>query len=223
MDTESVELSVGEHAYDGELAIPEDSETGSGGVIVLPGGGHGPYGGVFDRLTEKAAAAGMLVLRYESWAEPEEIRTKSYGDLHDELDAAVGRLQAEGVEQIHVVGKSFGGGVALTYVPHAVDRVVLWAPAMRVGPEDAVHEIADVPLADLETPPVGPGTLDRIDVPVRILQGTDDEVQPQDASEELADGLPDSDLQVLDGLDHSFDDGQWGEEVVDLTVEWLRE
>lgn len=101
--------------------------------------------------------------------------------------------------------------------------MVLWAPAMRVGPRDAVDELDDVPLGELQTPPVGPGTLEAIDVPVRIIQGDDDETQPVEAALGLVKDIPEGDLEVVSGLDHSFDDEEWGEVVVEQTMAWLRE
>lgn len=221
MTERSIELEVGDDVYDGELTVPD--EPTSQGVVVLPGASHGPYGGVFDRFTEEATERGFHVLRYESWEEPEEIQAKTLGEAHEEFDAATALLESEGCENVAVVGKSFGGGLAFTHVPDGVDRMVLWAPAMRVGPRDAVDELKDVPLGELHTPPVGPGTLHVIDVPVRIVQGDEDEVQSVDASRELVDELPNGDLEVVGGMDHSFDDEEWGAEVVESTMAWLTE
>jgi len=219
MTVEDIELAVGNRVYGGRLNVPD--EPSSVGVLVLPGGGHGPYGGIFDRFSEEAAEAGMHVLRYQSWSGPLEFQNKTYGMVHEEMDAAVGRLQAEGCETIYLVGKSFGGGVALTYVPAAVDRMVLWSPAMRVAEGASLEDVIDVVLQDLEEPPLSPEALTDIDVPVGVVQGDADEVQLPRFTDEVVDGIPQGELIEVEGLDHSYSDREWGQHVTELTLEYL--
>lgn len=220
MTVRDIELEVGNRAYGGRLNVPGDP-SGTG-VLVLPGGGHGPYGGIFDRFSETAAQSGMHVLRYQSWSGPLEFQNKTYGMLHEEMDAAVRFLEAEGCDTVYVVGKSFGGGVALTHVPDAVDRMVLWSPAMRVAKGASLDEVLDVVLQDLEEPPLSPEALTEIDVPVGVVQGDEDDVQLMRYTEELVEGLPHGELIEVEGLDHSYSDREWGAEVTELTLEYLR-
>lgn len=190
-------------------------------MVVLPGAGHGPYGDIFDRFAEKAAEDGLLVLRFQSWEDHEELARKTLGDLHAEIDAAVAFLAERGCTQISVVGKSFGGGVALTHVPDAVARIVLWAPYLMVGDESNLSADQQMDL-QLFTPEIDPPTLGGIETPVRILHGDEDHI-PFENSRKLVDGLRDAELVEIEGSDHSFLGPEEGVEGVTIehTMEFL--
>lgn len=122
-----MEFEVGGETYEGRLnAQREDADAG---VLILPGMGHGPFGDIFDVLAYELAGTGKRVFRYESWETREDLEAKTIAELHEEVDAAVEYLQSAGCSTVYLVAKSFGGGLALTHVPDAVERVVLWEPA----------------------------------------------------------------------------------------------
>lgn len=199
---EEIELVVGDERVPGRVNVPD--EGGANGVVCLPGAGHGPYGGVFDRVAESAAERGQYFLRYESWHDQADIKEKTLRQLHAEIDAAIDHLQSLGCTDVSVIGKSFGGGIVLTYAPGLADRVVLWAPAVRVGDESNVEDVYTTPLGDTGGVRVGPGDFGSIDVPVRVLQGTDDEVMPIENTQRIVDGISNGELVEMDGRDHSF-------------------
>lgn len=190
-------------------------------MVVLPGAGHGPYGDIFDRFAERAAEDGLLVLRFQSWEDHEELARKTLGDLHAEIDAAVAFLAERGCTRISVVGKSFGGGVALTHVPDAVARIVLWAPAIGVGDEPNLDESRRMDLREANLR-IDPPTLGTIETPVRILHGDEDHI-PFENSRKLVDGLRDAELIEVEGADHSFLGPEEGVEGVTIehTMEFL--
>ncbi|WP_135830661.1 alpha/beta hydrolase [Halorussus halobius] len=215
MNVEDVELSVDGDCVPGRLNVPDDP-TGAG-VICLPGAEHGPYGDVFDRVARAASERGLYFLRYESWADMGDIQQKTLGRLHREIDAAFDLLASRDCTETSLVGKSAGGGIVLTYAPGRANRLVVWAPAIRLAAESNVDAILEQRLADTDGAQVGPDRLETIDVPVCILQGEDDEGFLEN-SRELVDDLPNAELVEIEGLDHSFTGSPFDRIVVDETI-----
>ncbi|MHB9287506.1 alpha/beta hydrolase [Halobacteriales archaeon Cl-PHB] len=189
MSVEDVSLRVGDDRYPGRLTVPD--EPTDRGIIVIPGAGHGPFGDVFDRFATAAADAGFAVARFRTWADVDDLEAKTSADFAADLDAGVDFLRDGGCDTVSVVAKSFGGRLALEYPPDDLDRLVLWAPAVRFG-------------ADAADPSIEPADLASLDRPVRILQGDDDDTVPLENSRQIAEALPQGEVVVLEGEDHSF-------------------
>ncbi|MFD1513637.1 alpha/beta hydrolase [Halomarina rubra] len=205
MNESSVTLEAHGEEFGGRLATPaEDTDRC---VLVVPGAGHGPFGDVFDRFTEAAVDQGVAVARFETWRDHDGLRAKTDAEFEAELDAGVAFLRARGCSTVALVAKSFGGRLALTHRPD-VDRQVLWAPAILFGEHD-------------DAPSVTAAELARVTAPVRLLQGTDDEVVSVDTARAIDDHLPTSDLVELPGEDHSFRHDE--QRVVEETVAFLSE
>lgn len=198
-------LESGGDSYPGRLNAPEGSTDS--GVLVLPGGGHGPFGDVFDRVATTAGDAGHAVARFETWTGPDDLDAKTDADLAAEIDAGVDFLRSEGCSTITVVAKSFGGRLALEHAPD-VDRMVLWAPAVFFGERE-------------DRPSIDAAALSGIDAPVRILQGDEDDLVSVDNAQALAEHLPGGEVVELPGEDHSMltDEGR----VVEATLAFLPE
>jgi pimeloyl-ACP methyl ester carboxylesterase len=201
----NVTLESGGDSYPGRLNAPEGSTDS--GVLVLPGGGHGPFGDVFDRVATTAGDAGHAVARFETWTGPDDLDAKTDADLAAEIDAGVDFLRSEDCSTITVVAKSFGGRLALEHAPD-VDRMVLWAPAVFFGERE-------------DRPSIDAAALSGIDAPVRILQGDEDDLVSVDNAQALAKHLPGGEVVELPGEDHSMltDEGR----VVEATLAFLPE
>lgn len=89
------------------------------------------------------------------------------------------------------------------------------APAIWFGDESNVEELYTTPLADADGYRIGPDRLNDVDVPVRVLQGGEDEVMPPEESRRIVDSLPNGELVEMEDEDHSFT----GEAVERVTVE----
>lgn len=213
MPVEEIQLEVGDDSFPGRLNVP--NEGGTHGVVVLPGAGHGPYGDIFDRFTDEASDSGFHVLRFQSWTDYEELKAKTLGDLHEEIDAAIALLEGRGCSQVSIVGKSFGGGISLSHIPDAVAKMVLWAPFVMVRAETNLAKNQTMDLKNF-TPYIDPQTLETVETPVRILHGNEDQL-PFENSRKLVDGLQDAKLIEIKGADHSFLGPDSG--VEDVTVE----
>lgn len=189
MSARDVTLEVGDQQYPGRLNVPD--EPSDSGILVLPGAGHGPFGDIFLRFGRAGAAAGHYVARFETWPFPDDLESKSDEEFAADVRAGVEFLQSQGCETITLVGKSFGGRIALEHLPEEVDRLVLWAPAVEVGE----HE---------ERPWIAASELETIDIPVRVMQGDEDQGVSLENSGAMAEHLPQGELVELPGEDHSF-------------------
>lgn len=226
MQTEAFQLAAHGDEFEARLAVPDDPD--GRGIAVMPGAGHGPWGDIFDLLGEEAASDGAYVLRFEGWPSADDLESKTLREFQSELVAALERLAAEGCSELAVVAKSFGGGVTLTDVPDVVDSAVLWAPAtFTLGDTDRLDDALDTPFEELIEPSeqrkFAPSRLADVDVPVLVIQGADDRPELVENARGVVDALPDADLVVREGEDHSFRGDDREQAVVDETLAFLRE
>jgi pimeloyl-ACP methyl ester carboxylesterase len=215
MSVEETDLTIDGDQYAAEVTSPDNTDHG---VVLLPGANHGPYGDVFDRLTQALADHGIALLRYKSWGESDEledVEAKTREDLFAEFDAAVEKLRERGYDRISVIGKSFGGKIALRHVPDPVDELVLWAPAVFL--ENGTTREQMVPPEDASLPLIDTKTLASHDQPVEILQGNEDAI-PVENAHELADALPNGRVHVIHGADHSFVGDDSEDETIETTI-----
>lgn len=207
MPTSDVTLDVDGTTYPGRLNTPDDASDR--GILVLPGANHGPFGDVFDRFAQTAAADGYTVARFETWQNLDDAIEKTPADFTAEIETGVEFLEDARCSVVHVVAKSFGGRLALEYVPGleagAVERMVLWAPAVFFDEHP-------------EAPTISATELEAIETPTRILQGDEDQIPAENAAA-LVKHLPNGDLVELPGEDHSFQNSQ--EYIVEETLAFL--
>jgi hypothetical protein len=118
---------------------------------------------VFDRFGQAAAEQGRTVARFETWESHEELRLKTDAEFEAELEERVEFLRERGCGSGAMVAKSFGGRLAPASA-RRVDQLVLWAPAVAFGERE-------------ERPSITVDALSDVEVPVRILQGDDEDVE----------------------------------------------
>jgi dienelactone hydrolase len=218
MPMEQLDFEVDGETYEGRFVTPPagDAETC---VVVVPGAGHGPFGDIFDITMYELADAGVASFRFETWTSSDELDAKTLADLHAELHAAVDFARERGYERTSLLVKSFGGRIAFTDLPDAVERVLGWAPAVHVAEESRLDEQYDVPLGELEEGlDTAASDFADVDVPVRLLYGDEDQLYP-DYAEALVDDVPNAELRVIEGETHSFNERR--RRVVEETLEYL--
>jgi pimeloyl-ACP methyl ester carboxylesterase len=203
MALEFVEFGADGETYEARLNTPEDGDADVC-VVVVPGAGHGPFGDIFDITAYELAGAGVATLRYETWETTEDIDAKTLDGLHRELADAVAFVDDHGYDRVFVLAKSFGGRIAFTGLPDAVERILGWAPAVDVAEESNLDAVSDTPMGEFDALQVAASDLADVDVPVRLLYGTDDHFYPEPA-QSLADAL-DAEFVELDGETHSFNE-----------------
>lgn len=186
---ESVTLTVGDAEYRGQLNTPD---VGSDrGMLVVPGAGHGPFGTVFATFADAAEERGFTVARFETWADADELEAKTPEEHRADIAAGIDFLRSQGCASVVLVAKSFGGRLALQHGPLSAERMVLWAPAVQF--EDGG-----------DFPAISADGLAEVDVPVRLLQGEDDQVVSVETARQVAEHLPQGELVEFAGEDHSF-------------------
>jgi dienelactone hydrolase len=213
---ELLDFDVGSETYEGRLTVQD--EDADEGVVMLPGAGHGPFGDIFDIAAYELAGDGKRVFRVETWETREELEAKTLGELHDEVDAAVDYLRSNGCSTVHVIAKSFGGGIALSHVPDAVDGLLLWAPAVETGVDASAATDPDEAIGEGENLLIGIESLS-VDVPVRILVGDEDRGVSVEDCRRIADAVDDGDVTVIPGENHSFNENRTA--VVEQTLRYL--
>jgi pimeloyl-ACP methyl ester carboxylesterase len=135
------------------------------------------------------------------------LRRKTDAEFEAELEGGVEFLRDRGCTSVAMVTKSFGGHLALTHLPDRVDQLMLWAPAVALGESE-------------DRPSISAGALSDIEVPVRILQGDEDDVVSVENAAAIAEHLPDGELIELPGEDHSF--GNDEPQIIEATSSFLR-
>jgi len=97
---------------------------------------------------------------------------------------------------------------------------VLWAPAIEFAEAPDVVLTPDTGFGEIDHLVTGPDPLASVDVPVLILHGDEDGL-PLENSESIAGALPDAELSVIEGEDHSFLSVAGGARAVDRTLAFL--
>ena len=177
----------------GELALEIDTTRGTilaalspcegktGCAIFLGGamgGGDGPAGGVYLRLSRELVARGVTSLRvgYRNAGEFDEC-------VLDAL-AACSFLRGIGAERAVVVGHSFGGAVAI----RAGELAPLASAVAALSPQR-----------------FGTQTVERLGKPLLLIHGSDDTVLLPQASEDIYErALQPKRLVILEGGGHSL-------------------
>jgi alpha/beta superfamily hydrolase len=171
---------------------------------------------VVRALAERAAAAGLLALRFDFGGVRESEGRRDDVLLHlDDARSAARRLR-ERVEggPLIAAGFSYGARAWLRLVNPAterrpdVDALLLLAPATRVPrtPRDFGHLLLGRPLQDGGPDAEVLADLRALPLPARVLVGELDSVSP---AEELRSGLGErrAAVEVLPGLNHFFAPG----------------
>jgi predicted alpha/beta-hydrolase family hydrolase len=171
-------------------------------AVVAPG-----YGGTAEQPIVRAMAARLaahgIVARPISYS-----RARPGGDLGIELDdvrRARAALLADGVEQLALVGRSFGGRVCtrLAALERPAALVLLGHPISPRGRPRPDDEAA----------------LEGVRCPTLIVQGEHDALGPLQVLERIAAANPAIELYVLKGVGHQF--GPRQAEGLEYAAIWL--
>ncbi|MDY6788889.1 MAG: dienelactone hydrolase family protein [Candidatus Nanohaloarchaea archaeon] len=222
MNSEEIKLMPEEGAYKARIDFP-DNRTGKA-ILFMPGISSGPWGSMFDELAEKATKNGYLFLRFESWTNAEDLQKKTLGDIHREMDAAIEKIKEDGCTEINIVGKSFGGGVSLSYIPDSVKKLVLWAPAVGVKNKSNINYWINTALKNAEELTdiaVGHDYLKSLDLPIKIIHGTNDTIISLKNSEEIIQYLQKGTLSRIEGAEHSYNEEEHKMQVIKETLDFL--
>jgi alpha-beta hydrolase superfamily lysophospholipase len=186
---------------------------------------------VLPALLERGIPALYISYRNDPEAPQTEDRLAHFGaEEWEDLAGAVRFAIGRGAEDVVLVGYSMGGAVAMAFLTESdlapeVRALVMDAPALELGAMiDAEASDRRLPLLPLPIPVpltatakmiagwrfgVDWGELDyvakadRLDIPVLVLHGNEDDTVPLEISERFAAARPDLvELEVFDGAGH---------------------
>lgn len=207
-----------------EVVLSTPAQNSTVGIIFVPGISGEAIGARYNLLAESFQQAGYYFLRYAAWKDREELGEKNISAIHQEFDDLIVFLMSKGCTQIGFIGKSFGGGLSLTYRHPAVKGIVVWAPAFGNAEKDnieewkhrtfnQIHSTTDIKLSKK--------FLRDLTIPVRIIQGTADAQIPLANSEKLLPLIPQGELIRLAGVDHSYNNPEHMRLVIEKSVEFF--
>ena len=185
--------------------VVEENTSAEHGLLLVPGISSGPFGSPFDEVVDEMSDI-CSVVRVDAWDDARDLEDMTLKDLHEIVEDSVERLRDLGCEEIHVLGKSFGGQLALTCPDVSFESMILWAPAVGVG-EDNVEKWRSTLLGQASTATdisIGEERLNEIDAEVRIFHGTKDEVVDVDTSRKIVDAVSDGEITEVEDTGHSF-------------------
>lgn len=188
-----------------KIRLLEAPEKTLGRAIIFIPGISGNTESRFDYLINKLKKSYTLLLF--TWETPKELWSKSFHILHQELDESITLLAARGCKSIGILGKSFGGGVALTYRNKLIKGLLLLAPAIYLSKQCNFENWIKRPFYKLKNPKdvyFNKTFFNELKIPVRILHGKEDTIVPLKNSEKLHAILPNSELIKIKHGTHKF-------------------
>lgn len=212
------------------LETPEGESSTA--LVLLPGISAGVFSERFNGVRDACMTQRISLCRVEGWSGAEDVSKKSYAQLHLVLDEVLAFLTSKGFSHYICIGKSFGGGVILSYPKLSVfGKAVLWAPAIGAADSagtfhghrdtllgEASHVISkllDITLDSACLSETAKGT------DVCIIHGTADAIVPLSNSDHLVHLLPRARLETIEGADHSFRTPEHEKALLDMTFQFL--
>jgi len=207
------------------VVLDQGAEKTSIAILLLPGASGGAFSDKYKALVDQCLARGFDFLRVQSWNDIEELEQKNIREIQEDIDQAIEFLKASGYTKLFAIGKSFGGGVLLTHVRSEINKMVLWAPAIGAtdnsGNLDIKKDIALSKINSLLEITIDKDLLSSIKIPVKIIQGTDDDIVPMENSLKLASFLPFSEVVKIDNMGHTAKTQEEERELINNTINFF--
>lgn len=193
-------------------------------VIFLPGVSGQAHSRRFAPLAKISEETGYACARLKIWDDSEELENFSFKDIFSKLDELIEILKKQGFVDVVLVGKSFGGGVALLYNNDLITQKILWAPAIgvTVGEGNFVDYI-DTKLIEIDNPldiTVDKEQLKGLNIPINIIHGDVDNIIPLHNSEQIV-ALCGGTLEVISEAGHSFKEPAHEKALYEATKKFL--
>ncbi len=193
-------------------------------VLFLPGISGKAFSERFQPLVDVCVRLNLPIARLSAWEGEGEVQAKTWGYFQDAVDEAVRHLLQLGFTNIVAIGKSFGGGLLLSYHNPSISKKILWAPALGVGETDTLSHKRDMALSEV------PFLLDlRLSkkfihedpAEICIIHGTKDEAIPLENSRTTVAAAQKGSLIEVPDADHSFKTPKEEQELMEATQQFL--
>lgn len=190
------------------------------GVIIIPGlQGQVMKLPIYDKLCSQLKDCN--VVRLNAWKDANEISKLTLQDIFSALDSAVEELESKGTDKIFVIGRSFGGGMALARASDRVHRYVLWAPAIGIGAESNIAQVSMKPLSNIKS--FSDIVISSKDIPnteMLIIHAKNDPIVSPHNSKSITSHGKSATLKLFPAGGHSFDKHE--ERLIAETVRFLK-
>jgi len=195
-------------------------------VLFLPGLSGGAFSPRFKNLVDVVLAPGFPIVRVHAWEDATNVESHAWAYYHNVLDEVISNLAERGYVKIIAVGKSFGGGLLLSYQHPSIVKKILWAPAIGIG-EDAtfdikMHEKLENVDSFLDLH-LNPSHVSADTSAIRIVHGTADTSVPIENSRKIVREARDGKLTEIEDADHSFKSEEEEKELMNATRKFLME
>lgn len=190
-----------------EVLVDFPLEQTNTALLFIPGVSGKGRSERFSPLVAVALEKGYAIARVDMWDSPEGLSELSLADILSSLTDVVSGLSEIDLTRIILVGKSFGGGLALAFDHLSIVQKIGWAPAFGVGDSSNILEVATKKFAEFETTReihLGRAELNACDIPIGIIHGTADESIPIENSREIIASVRKGTLIEIPNADHSF-------------------
>ena len=176
-------------------------------VLFLPGISGQAFSPRFQPLVDVCGDVNLPIARMEAWTSESDVKTKTWTYFLEALDEVFEHLVGLGYKKIITVGKSFGGGLLLSYHNENIFRKILWAPAIGMGEVDTFTKQKDISLSEIQS--LLDIKLDQNFVKedpseICIIHGTKDITIPLENSRHIVAAAQHGTLIEIENADHSF-------------------
>ncbi len=193
-------------------------------VIYVPGV-SGKATERFDDLAKEFNNQWISFLRVNLWEDEKKLGNLSINTMHKLIDGIINFVMLKGYKEIGLIGKSFGGGICLTYRNKNVDKMLLWAPAIGLSEECNLNSIRNEQISNfssMRNVKINKNFLSDLRISVGIIHGTKDEVVSIESSKKLIAMLPNSRLITISGADHSYREEPYATKLIEETIRFFK-
>lgn len=180
---------------------------------------------IMRALEIRSQERGFIFQTLDSWNNKIDLANKTVLDIQNDIDRQISKIKESSNLPLFVIGKSFGGGMLLFKRRQDISKMVLWAPAIGISPEESnVKEFDNKVIRDIDSVfdlCLSTNTLSSIDTPVRVVYGHNDKIVPKAIINKISLSLPSADLIELDGIGHTPKDERELNELLDATFAFL--
>ena len=197
----------------------EPDDDARGAVILLHGRGyHSDWADVINPVRVTLAEEGWRTLSLQMPVLEKDAKYYDYvalfDDAHPRIEAAIGYLKEQGIENIVLFSHSCGVHMAMDWVKHNGDDKIAAYIGAGMGATDYQQKMAE------------PFPLDKMKVPVLDIYGSDEfngvlRMAPERLAAMKKANNPKSSQQVLEGANHYFNTEEQSEALAEAVSAWL--
>lgn len=193
-------------------------------IIYIPGA-SGKATERYDKLAKEFNNQWISFLRINLWEDEKKLGNLCVSTLHTLIDGITDFALMKGYKEIGLIGKSFGGGICLTYRNKNLSKLLLWAPAIGISEECNLNSIKNEQfskIGSMKNVKINKNFLSDLRINVGIIHGTKDDVVSIENSKKLIQILPNARLIPISGADHSYREEPYATKLIEETIKFFK-